>query len=151
MIVQMYALIALVLVAGFLFIMILIKKNDKRTKYVRWGLEVDCISFYSNRFTVPKKGLIIVGYQEVLDLQSPIQYCIVKQNWWGQTTVYGQADLCGNFIQPNHFILEYPNIPIGKDYRIKIMSPHCNLSRGKFKIMLNDNSMEFSISGLLGE
>ena len=109
---------------------ILIKVHEKRTEYIHWGLGIDCISFYSSRFTVSKQGVIIIGYQEVLDQRSPIQYSVVKQNWWGQTTIYGQTVIYGNYKNSNCFKLEFSNIPLGKDYQIKIKS-QCNVSKGK--------------------
>ena len=61
----MYVLIAIICV--IVFMIILIKVHEKRTEYIHWGLGIDCISFYSSRFMVSKQGVIIVGYQEVLD------------------------------------------------------------------------------------
>lgn len=136
MISQMYTLIVLACFVVVVMMIIFKKGNNNKTKYIRWGLGVDCISFYSSRFTVSKKGVTIVGFQEVLDGQSPILYLVVKQNWWGGTQVYGQAVVYGNYKNPNFFKKEISNIPIGEDYRIKVVS-HCNISKGKFKI-LND-------------
>ena len=54
----------------------------------------------------------------------------MKQNWWGKTKVYGQAIVFGDYKSPNCFKMEISNIPLGEDYRIKIVS-HCNISKGK--------------------
>lgn len=129
----MYTLIVLISIVVFIWT-IFLQGNDKRTKYIRWGLGVDCISFYSSCFTVSNQGITIVGSQEVLDGQSPILYFVVKQNWWGRTKVYGQVIIYGNYKYPTFFKKEIPNIPNGEDYRIKIVS-HCNISKGQFKIM----------------
>lgn len=116
-------------------LMMVLMKRDKRTNDIRWGLGIDCFCFYSSRFTVSKQKMIIVGYQEILDGQGPIHYSIIKQNWWGQTKVYGQSVVYGNYKKPNEFKIEISNIPSGTNYQIKIVS-HWNMSRGKFKMIM---------------
>ena len=67
----MYTLIVIMFVVVFMMMMILIIGSNKRTQYISWGLGVECICFYSSRFTVSKQGITIVGYQEVLDGKVP--------------------------------------------------------------------------------
>jgi hypothetical protein len=131
---QLYTLIIMACVVGFILMIILTTGVNKRAEYIRWGLGIECICFYSSRFTVSKQGITIVGYQEVLGGQSPILYSVVKQNWWGKTKVYGQAVIYGDYKSPNCFNRTITNIPYGEDYRIKIVG-HCNISRGKFKVV----------------
>lgn len=134
MIAYMYTLIIMTCVVVFMIMIILTIGVDKRTKYIQWGLGVDCVCFYSSPFTVSKQGITLVGYQEVLGGKSPILYSVVKQNWWGKTKVYGQAVIYGDYKSPNCFNMAITNIPYGEDYRIKVVN-YYNISRGKFKIM----------------
>lgn len=130
----MYTLFLMACVVVFIQIIISTKGVDKKNKYLRWGLGVDCICYYSSCFTVKEHGITLVGYQEVLNGQSPIQYFVVKQKWWGKTKVYGQAVIYGDYKSPNGFHMAITNIPYGEDYRIKVVS-NGNISRGKFKVM----------------
>ena len=100
---QMYTFMVIMCVVVFMIIMILIIARNKRTEYINWGLGVECNCYYSSRFTVSKQGIKIVGYQEVIDRQSPIQYSVVKQKWWGETKVYGQAIVYGDYKNGNCF------------------------------------------------
>ena len=132
---QLYTLIIMAYVVGFILMMIVTTGVNKRAEYIRWGLGIECICFYSSRFTVSKQGITLVGYQEVLDGQSPILYSVVKQNWWGKTKVYGQAVIYGDYKSPNCFKIGRLQIfHTGRIYRIKIVG-HCNISRGKFKVV----------------
>ena len=107
---------------------------NKKGRYIRWGLGVECNCFYSSRFTVRKPAITLVGYQKILDPQSSIRYSVVKQNWWGKTAVYGQSVISGNYESPNGFKVVITNIPNGENYRIQVDSK-CNMSRGKFEII----------------
>ncbi|WP_152534693.1 hypothetical protein [Bacillus cihuensis] len=129
----MNTLIIMTCVVVFTIIMIL-KMVDKKSEYIKWGLGVECGCFYSSRFTVNKQGITLIGYQKVLGVDSPIQYSVVEQNWWGKTKVYGQVVVYGDYKSPNCFNIAFTNIPYGEEYRIEVLS-NCNISRGKIKIM----------------
>ncbi len=131
---QMYTFMVIMFVVVFMMLMILIIGRNKRTQYITWGLGVECNCYYSSHFTVSKQDIKIIGYQEVIDRQSPIQYSVVKQKWWGETKVYGQAIVFGDYKSGNCFIVEISNIPLGEEYRIKIDSK-CNIAKGKFQII----------------
>ena len=80
----MYTFMVIMFVVVFMMLMILIIGRNKRTQYITWGLGVECNCYYSSHFTVSKQGIKIIGYQEVIDRESPIHYSVVKQKWWGE-------------------------------------------------------------------
>lgn len=107
---------------------------NKKSHYIKWGLGVDSACFYSSHFTVNKQRILLVGYQEVLGGKSSIRYSVVKQKWWGETKVYGQAVVYGDYKSPTCYHIAITNIPNGENYRIEVSHSY-NISRGKFKIM----------------
>jgi hypothetical protein len=131
---QMSILIAMTCVAISTFVLIRKIGKNKRNEYIKWGLGVDSCCFYSSPFKVDKCGITIVGFQEVVDGKSAIQYSVIKKNWWGKRTIFGQGFIHGDYKNPQCFHITVSNIPNGVDYQIEIFN-RFNMSFGQFKVV----------------
>jgi hypothetical protein len=110
-----------------------IKKN-RRKDSINWGLGIDNCCFYSPHFSIENNGITIIGYQEMINEKSAIQYSLVKKNWWGKITIYGKCCVYGNYQDPKSFQITLNDIPNGKEYHIEVLIDF-NICYGHFKVV----------------
>ncbi len=106
--------------------------GKKKGKNIRWGLCIDVPYFYSPKFSVKNKKVVLEGSQNVMNLDVPVQYSIVKMNWYGRREVYGDFLNHGNY-DDRHFQHVFSNIPNGDEYRIEIFN-QSHFSSGELSI-----------------
>lgn len=114
---------------------LLLKKmnQNKRTDFFQWGLGVDCCCYYSLPFSISNNCITIIGFQEILDKNKTIRYSVVKLNWWGKRTVYGQRQISGSYKNPQGFQVSIHNLPNGENFQIEVFNDF-TLSCGQFKL-----------------
>lgn len=97
-------------------------KKKRIMEYSDWGLGVDCCFHYSSPFSVHNRSITIVGFQEVLAEGETIRYSVVRKNWWGKRTIYGQGSILGNYKSPHCFQLSIEGIPNGGNYQVEVFN-----------------------------
>ncbi|AIE60264.1 hypothetical protein MGA3_07280 [Bacillus methanolicus MGA3] len=112
----MRILIGMACIAIFIFFLIRKMLKDKRKENIQWGLGIDCCCFYSPPLKISNNGITIIGFQEVIDGRSAVRYSVVKMNWRGKRTVFGQGFIYGDYRNPKCFHLTVTNIPNGEHY-----------------------------------
>ena len=109
-------------------------KKDRKKDSINWGLGIDNCCFYSPNFSVENNGITIIGYQEMINEKSAIQYSLVKKSWLGKITVYGKRCIYGNYKDPEFFKITLTDIPNGDEYHIEI-TVNINICYGHFKVV----------------
>jgi hypothetical protein len=110
-------------------------KKKSSVEFMNWSLGVDCCSYYSKPFAVSNHCVTIIGFQEILVKEKAIRYSLVKKNWWGKRSVYGQVHI----INPDFFQITFNHIPIGEHYQLEIFNSF-NMACGQFKV-IDDSQM----------